>query len=202
MKVVRVYAIVMGALALPSCTPDWAKTGNADVQFLMTAINAGIPIQSDVRDGEGATPPLSIVCSDFVALRLENHFINPNLTTTGFRHDFTVFRYTVQYARSDGLGTEGVDVPFSISGNLAQEVTEENSVTLNLEVVRAQAKLEPPLNNLARNGGSVIITVFATVTLYARTTTGDLLNPVSAQVQIDFADFSDTLTACPTAPAA
>ena len=188
----KAAVIVLGALALTACVPDWASNGNSPVVLLMTAINGGSVLSSDVRISSGG------VCPDIVALRLENHFKNPNVTNTGFRHDFTVERYEVHYFRSDGRSVEGVDVPFSISGNGAQEVIEDSTATLNLEVVRRQAKLEPPLMNLRGLGGGVVVTMFAEVTLHARTTTGQTTNAVSARLQIDFADFADNLTTCPT----
>jgi hypothetical protein len=196
MRSVKVFAVVvLGALASVHCTPNFATATGADVVLLMTGINNGVPLQSDVRLSNGA------VCADFVTLRLENHFINPSLTNTGFRHDLTVFRYTVTYQRADGLNTPGVDIPFPISGDLAEEVREESDQTLPLEVVRLQAKLEPPLSNLAGLGGAQVLTMFANITLYARTTTGATLNPVTGALQIDFADFADTLTSCPAPPA-
>jgi hypothetical protein len=196
MRAGRLCSVVaLVALTLAGCTPNWATNGQADVVLLMTSINNGNPLQSDVRISTGS------VCSDFVPLRLENHFINPGITATGFRHDFTVFRYTVSYSRADGLNQVGVDVPFPISGDLSREVTEESNATLELEVVRAQAKVEPPLSNLVGGtGGAAIVTMFADITLYARTTTGSLLNPVSGTLQIDFADYGDTVTSCPAPP--
>jgi hypothetical protein len=185
--------VVLGAVVMGGCTPDWATNGEAPVVLLMTAINDGSPLDSDVRISTGS------VCPDLVALRLENHFKNPGVTNTGFRHDFTVNRYEVHYFRSDGRNTEGVDVPYSITGNLAQEVIEESSATLLLEVVRRQAKLEPPLTNLVGGGGAAIVTMFADVTLHATTTTGQNTNPVTARLQIDFADFADTDESCPVA---
>lgn len=192
-----VLGAVVVALAGAGCTPDWAKNGNSDVILLMTAINDGSPLDSDVEITGGTGGPS--VCPDIVSLRLENHFKNPGVTNTGFRHDFTVERYEVRYYRSDGRNVEGVDVPYTITGNVAQEVIEESTATLNLEVVRRQAKLEPPLRNLASpGGGALIFTAFAEITLHARTTTGQVLNPVSARLQIDFANFGDDLTTCPT----
>ena len=185
--------IVLVALAMTGCVPDWAKDGEAPVVLLMTAINGGDPLTSDMRISTGA------VCPDIVSLRLENHFKNPNVTNSGFRHDVVVERYEVHYFRSDGRNTEGVDVPYSITGNVAQEVIEESATTLNLEVVRRQAKLEPPLTNLVVGGGAIIVTMFAEVTLHARTTTGQATNSVSARLQIDFADFADINTTCPIA---
>jgi hypothetical protein len=188
----KVLVMALGTLAMVGCTPDWAKNGDAPVVLLMTAINDGAPLSSDLSISTGA------VCPDIVPLRLENHFKNPNVTSTGFRHDFTVERYEVRYFRSDGRNTEGVDVPYRISGNVAQEVIEESTATLQLEVVRRQAKLEPPLANLA-GGNPSVLTMFAEVTLHARTTTGQTTNPVSARLHIDFAEFDDDLTTCPVA---
>jgi len=187
----KALVTVLVALALFGCTPDWAKQGDAPVMLLMTGINDGAPLTSDVRLSNGT------VCPDLVPLRLENHFKNPAVTNTGFRHDFTVERYEVRYYRSDGRNTEGVDVPYRISGNLAQEVREESDAVLNLEVVRRQAKLEPPLANLKNLGGPIIVTMFADVTLHARTTTDQTTNEINARLQIDFADFVDTSTSCP-----
>jgi hypothetical protein len=187
----KVLVTALGALAMIGCTPDWAKQGDAPVVLLMTGINDGAPLESDVRLSNGN------VCPDFVSLRVENHFKNPNVTATGFRHDYTIERYEVRYFRSDGRNTEGVDVPYRISGNVAQEVVEESAATLNLEVVRRQAKVEPPLGNLLNGGGPSIVTMFAEITLHARTTTNQTTNAVSARLQIDFADFGDELTSCP-----
>jgi hypothetical protein len=193
MKAVKVcWVVALGALTMGGCTPNWAKDGDSPVVLLMTAINDGAPLDSDVRISNGS------VCPDLVSLRLENHFKNPGITATGFRHDFTVERYEVHYFRSDGRGVEGVDVPYSITGNVSQEVVEESAATLSLEVVRRQAKLEPPLANLKGGGGAFVVTMFAEITLHARTTTGEVLNPVTGRLQIDFADFGDTQTECPT----
>jgi hypothetical protein len=192
MRSLSLVLVGLVSLASGGCTPDWAKDGEAPVVLLMTAINGGSPLDSDMRISTGT------VCPDFVSLRVENHFKNPGVTNTGFRHDVIIERYEVHYFRSDGRSEEGVDVPYSISGNVAQEIIEESAATLNLEVVRRQAKLEPPLTNLIAGGGGLIVTMFADVTLHARTTTGQNTNAVSARLQIDFADFADIDTTCNT----
>lgn len=186
----KAIVMVLAAAAASGCVPDWAKEGEAPVVLLMTAINGGVPISSDVRISSGG------VCPDFVSLRVENHFKNPLVTNTGFRHDVVIERYEVRYFRSDGRDVEGVDVPFRITGAVAQEIQEDTSAVLSLEVVRRQAKLEPPLRNLTQFGGQQVVTMFAEVTLHARTTTQQTTNTATARVQIDFADFADTLTTC------
>jgi len=186
------YWIALVGLAFVGCTPDWAQRGDSVMVLLMTAINNGSPMDSDVRISSGG------ICPDFATLRVENHFKNPNLEATGFRGDVTIERYEVRYFRSDGRNQEGVDVPYRITGNVAQEIIAPGAATLAVEVVRRQAKLEPPLMNLRNNGAAIIVTMFAEVTLHGRTTTLQATNSVSARMQIDFADYGDTLTACPT----
>jgi len=192
----RRIVTVVGMLVMAGCTPDWARQGNSQQILLMTAINDGNRLQSDVAISNGG------VCPDVVPLRLENHFKNPSVVNTGFRGDLTVERYEVRYFRSDGRNQEGVDVPYRITGNVAQEVQGGSAALLNLQVVRLPAKLEPPLiqlrNDRGPNGGAIVVTVFAEVTVHARTTTGQTTNAVSARLQIDFADFADTTTSCPT----
>jgi len=190
----RAMAVVLalGALAMSGCVPDWAEQGDSPNTLLMTGINSGTPITSDVQISNGS------ICPDFAALRVENHLKNPLNTDASFRSDVVIERYDVRYFRSDGRSTEGVDVPFRITGNVAQEIQASNSAVLRLEIVRRQAKLEPPLRNLAGGGGAQIVTMFAEVTLHARSTIQQSLNTATARVQIDFADFVDTLTTCPT----
>ena len=184
-------ALSLGALAMSGCVPDWAEQGDSPNVLLMTGINSGTPITSDVQISNGS------ICPDFAALRVENHLKNPLNTDASFRSDVVIERYDVRYFRSDGRSTEGVDVPFRITGNVAQEIQASNSAVLNLEIVRRQAKLEPPLRNLQGLGGGQVVTMFAEVTLHARSTIQQSLNTATARVQIDFADFADTLTSCP-----
>jgi hypothetical protein len=188
----KAMVFVLGALAASACVPDWARQGDSPEILLMTGINNGAPLDSDVRISTGT------VCPDFTTLRVENHPKNPLVSGTGFRGDIVIERYSVRYFRSDGRSTEGVDVPYSITGNVAQEIQEGSSATLSLEVVRRQAKLEPPLRNLRDLGGGQVVTMFAEVTLHARSTVNQTTNTATARLQIDFADFADALTSCTT----
>jgi hypothetical protein len=190
----KVTVFVLSALAASGCVPDWAKQGNSPEVLLITAINSGNPLESDAQISNGG------ICPDFAIVRVENHHKNPLNSGAGFRGDIVIERYEVRYFRSDGRSTEGVDVPFRITGNLAQEVQEASAAVVNVEVVRRQAKLEPPLRNLQSGGGGQVVTMFAEITLHARSTIDQTTNAATGRLQVDFADFGDTLTACPTAP--
>jgi hypothetical protein len=193
--------VILGGLAMTSCNlnPNYASNGDGPNFLLITAINGGNELDSDVRFGEQATPPLSFVCQDFASVRVENHAKNPKVGTLDYRGDIVIDRYEVQYSRSDGRGVQGVDVPYTISGNIAAEVIAEQATTVNIEVVRRQAKLEPPLNSLVGGPGpsSGVIIMFAKITLHGRTNAGYAVSAFGI-LQIDFADFGDKNTACPT----
>jgi hypothetical protein len=191
-KVAPVLAIVAG-LALAGCVPGYFEEGNATRVLLLTAINGGSPLSSDVTISSGA------VCPDIVPVRVENHAKNPNAPVAGFRDDIVIERYEVRYYRSDGRGTEGVDVPYRISGNIAFEILGAEATNVPIEVVRRQAKIEAPIWNHLGGGGGRITTMFAEITLHARTTTGVATNTASGRLQIDFADYADDDTTCPVA---
>ena len=202
MKLLPAIALVaLGGLAMTSCNlnPNYANNGNSPILLLITSINGGGQLDSDVVSGEGGTPPLSFVCPDIVGIRVENKLKNPNLTNLDFRGDIVINRYEVHYFRSDGRGVQGVDVPYAISGNMAVEVISGAAVAIPIEVVRRQAKLEPPLIQLAGgNSGAPVLTVFAEITLHAASTIGQTMT-ATGRLQIDFADFGDKQTACATA---
>jgi hypothetical protein len=191
MKVIPV--LVLGGLVAAGCTPNYFQQGNSTRVLLVTGVNNGNVLSADVRQDTN-------ICPDIVPVRVENHAKNPNLQTTGFRGDIVIERYEVRYFRSDGRGVEGVDVPFSISGNISFEVQEAAGVNVPIEVVRRQAKVEPPLSLIVGGGGASILTIIAEVTLHARTTTGVTTNTATGRMQIDFADYVNKAgdTACPT----
>jgi hypothetical protein len=182
--------VTLGALVLPACTADYATQGEAPVLLIMTDLNSGLPMDSDVRISTGG------ICPDGVTMTLTTQGKNPNVTQ-GPLGDVYLERYEVQYFRSDGRANEGVDVPFRISGNMTARVAFGSTTSATIEVVRRQAKTEPPLSSLVGGGGPLVITMFAQVTVHGRTTSGQVTNAAVGRVHIDFADFGDKVTDCP-----
>ncbi len=88
-----------------------------------------------------------------------------------------------------------MDVPYRITGNLtfAVDVANAGTATFPLEVVRRQAKVEPPLSSIYQ---AAVLTVMAEMTLYGETVSGQNVS-ASGRLQIDFADFGDKETSCP-----
>ena len=107
-------------------------------------------------------------------------------TTTNF---ITVTRYRVDFVRSDGRNTPGVDVPYGFDGAATGSVTDEGG-TLTFTLVRVQAKIEAPLVALTGGGGAGVISTIAQVTFYGADQAG---RPVSVmgKISVNFADWAD-----------
>ena len=101
----------------------------------------------------------------------------------------TVDRYRVRYWRSDGRSVPGVDVPHPFDGAMTMTVGAEEA-TGSVVLVRAQAKLEPPLIGLRNFQAAVVVSTLAEVTFYGRDQTGHVAT-ASGFVGINFADWAD-----------
>lgn len=178
------------ALAGAGCAADYVTGSTAPVNLYIPLINNGAPLDSDVRKGASST----FVCPDIVEVAIAVRNKNPNAPAPTVPSHVFIKSYQVQYFRTDGRGTEGIDVPYRITGNTAFEVDVATSGTssMPLEVVRRQAKLEPPLTNIYQ---ASILTAMAEVTLYGETVSGHAVTS-SARFQINFADYGDDATAC------
>jgi len=179
-------------LGLSGCTPDYVTDNAAQVNLIIAAINGGAQLDSDVRNGAES----SFVCEDEVEVAVAVRHKNPKVPAPNIPNAVVLKSYEVRYFRTDGRGTEGVDVPYRITGNLtlAVDVADTGTVTFMLEVVRRQAKVEPPLSSIYQ---AALLTVMAEITLYGETISGERVS-ASGRFQIDFADYGDTETSCPS----
>lgn len=185
MKVFSVVGLGLIVLSFNGCAPDWVKQNQGDVIMRIVGFSPGDPFQSDVAGD-------ATIVGDEVSVNVAVRFKNPNLPTPSVPNAVFLERYTIEYVRSDGRAVQGVDVPFALTGNVTAviDVASSGSVGVPIELVRVQQKLEPPLRNLAGGlGSSVVITCFANVTLYGRTTEGSVVS-ASGSLQIDFTDYA------------
>jgi len=98
-------------------------------------------------------------------------------------------RYHIVYRRADGRNTPGVDVPYAVDGALTATIG-ESPVTVAFEMVRHQAKLEPPLRPLASFGGRLFISSFADVTFYGADLAGNEIQ-ATGTISVSFSDYAD-----------
>ena len=176
--------------SLSGCAAGYTTNNSSSVILIIAGINKGDVLKSDVLTDKG-------VFNDQVELAIAVRFKNPNIPTVPQIPSAVIIdRYEVKYQRSDGRGIEGQDVPYTISGNMtaAFDVKTSGTDPLILEVVRLQAKLEPPLRNLVSvtnfggGGGGLVVTMFAAITLHGHTISGQTVQ-ASGTLQIDFANF-------------
>jgi hypothetical protein len=186
------FAAMAAALVLAGCAANYVTDSTAPVNLIIASINGGAELDSDVRNGENST----FVCENEVQVEVAVRNKNPNAPAPNVPAAVLLQSYQVQYTRTDGRNTQGIDVPYAITGSLSMAVDVETSGTTSIpiEVVRRQAKLEPPLNNIFQ---TTLITVIAELTLYGETVAGQKVS-ASGKFQIDFADFGDKDTTCPT----
>lgn len=184
--------LLLTAAAFTGCSAGYTTGNTAAVNLIVAAVNGGVPLQSDVSN-DGA------VVANSVELAIAVRFKNGNgITAPSVPSAVIIERYEVSYRRSDGRGVEGQDVPYRISGNITTAFDVKNSGTdpLVIEVVRAQAKLEPPLRNLrsvtgTSLGGAFVVTMFADIVIHGRTISGQAVSG-QGSLQIDFADYNTT----------
>jgi hypothetical protein len=114
----------------------------------------------------------------------------PNLPTAV--NTITVTRYHVEFRRSDGRNTPGVDVPYAFDGG-ASGSADSNGTTITFSIVRAQAKLEAPLVLMRGAGGALLISTIAEVTFYGYDQNGNEVS-VTGQISVNFADWGDPVS--------
>jgi hypothetical protein len=163
------YLIVNSVLAASGTEQTFTNTLDSDV----------VTKNSVYADAGQATATL--------ALKDIGPAANPTAPTTN--NFVTVTRYHVQYRRSDGRNTEGVDVPFAFDGASTATIT-DSPTTFTFTLVRLQAKLEAPLVSLAGHGGAGVISTIADVTFYGTDQTGNAVQ-ATGSISVNFADWAD-----------
>ena len=199
--------VAIAGLLCGSCTPDFVTQDESDLILRIVSV-IGEPGSEDGTDGDTL---FSDVCcaiiNDNATLTFQALPKNANLDVIDPHNDVLLERYEVVYFRSDGRNTEGVDVPYRITGPMARLVRADlgAATEASIVVVRHQAKVEPPLRNLhgvfaqgapPPNGrqvfeisGAGIVTTIAEITVHGRTTNGRAVR-AQTRLQIVFADFS------------
>lgn len=209
MKALRLGAVLAVSVSMVGCVPDWARQNQTGL-FMEIAQIVGL------RGGEAGGTAGSVLYSDVsewinddARVTVNVYRLNPNVQSTSALEHLRLESYEVRYFRSDGRNTEGVDVPYRITGPInavrfhTPTGTGEIEAEVVINLVRQTAKREPPLMNLMMTSlapvprnpllltGQGIITTFAEITVYARqVTTGEALR-ASGRVQVMFADFVD-----------
>jgi hypothetical protein len=124
-----------------------------------------------------------------LTLALKNPGSAASPTSPTAANFITISQYHVDFIRSDGRNTPGVDVPYSFDGAVTGTITGDGGA-LSFPLVRVQAKFEAPLSGLANLGTTVSISTIAKVTFYGTDQAGRDVS-VAGQISVNFADWAD-----------
>jgi hypothetical protein len=80
-------------------------------------------------------------------------------------------------------------VPYPIDGAVTATITNIPS-SVGFEVVRHQAKLEPPLRSLVASGGRLFISTIAEVTFFGTDAAGNEVQ-ATGTMSVSFGDYGD-----------
>jgi hypothetical protein len=179
------YLFIDSLTAAPGATPD--AFGNSLESDVITNVKVTISGQ------EGYVPT---IYEDFgkvsLKMALKDTGGSNAPTTPTSTNAITVTRYHVDFKRTDGRNTQGVDVPYSFDGG-ATGTFDSNGGSLAFVLVRGQAKLEAPLKALRNGGGSIVISTIAEITFYGTDQNGNAVS-VKGTITVNFADWGDPTT--------
>jgi hypothetical protein len=194
---VRLAAALAGAVLLATTMSSCSKmirTGQSPGYLIMTSLQGapgltgtfGATLASDVLNFNPATG-ISSIASDRGQASLQLALKDPLGSSPTDVNSITITQYHVEYIRSDGRSTQGVDVPFAFDG--AVTVTVAGTAQVPFTLVRIQAKQEAPLQALAFSGGANTITTIARVTFYGHDQNGREVS-VTGNIEVDFSDWA------------
>jgi hypothetical protein len=185
-------------ISMAGCGSELLRTGRSPVYLVVDRIEAtpqgGSPqafLVSDVRLDDGS------VFNDNALVTLRSVPKNPDATATAI-NGVTLTRYHVEFRRTDGRNTPGIDVPYPFDGGLSLTIASGSTGQAVFEIVRHQAKLEPPLKNLdgfSATGerslsGLGFLSTIAEITIYGRDQNGNEVL-AAARLDVHFGDFAD-----------
>ena len=202
-RVTRLAAAAACAVSLTSCGSEMLRTGRAPMYLVVekleaTAGNGGSVssfLLSDVQvivdqTVNGVTKQVPTIFNDSASATIRSVPKNPGATATDI-NAITLTRYHVEFRRTDGRAVPGGDVPFGFDGGLGVSIGPNSSQNVAFEIVRHQAKLEPPLANLATGGGLGFISTIAEITFYGHDQNGNEVT-VTGRIDVQFGDFADS----------
>jgi len=201
-NVLKLLVIVPILFLLFSCNPleDDSKSDSILVVLKIVATDVEDTeanfLESDVvvYDNEGG----ATVTNDTAVVTFTTKTLDPApILGTSLYNDIYVERYVVSYFRSDGKNQEGVDVPYSFDGIMSALVEQETEESVSFVVVRAVAKLEPPLINLRDGRGEGQLKVTAKIDFYGKDTIGNKVK-ATGYLTIFFAEYVTETTPTPT----
>jgi hypothetical protein len=184
--------LLAGLIGLAGCS-ETVRTGQSPAYLILDRLDASSGAQTSLTFSGLLRSDVSTKGSIFedngrVTLRMALRDVtNPAGPTTN--NQITTTRYRVEFRRTDGRNTPGVDVPYAFEGAITLTVSDQQTQGV-FTLVRAQAKAEPPLITLRGSGGALVISTIADVTFFGKDQTGRDVT-VTGSISVNFADWAD-----------
>ena len=180
---------VVALVAVSSACGEFTREGRAPVVLVVDSLIVGDDEQGTLLS-DVITKNSTLNDMAEVEMRLVLKDPGPPGVTVGpsLLNAVTITRYRVEYRRTDGRSTQGVDVPYSFDSALTFTVPSDGSATGVFQLVRHAAKEEAPLKALANNLD--IISTIAYVTFYGHDQAGNDVS-ATATIGVDFGNFAD-----------
>jgi len=177
-------ALVLSILLMTSCSQA-IRSGQASSYLVITSLTGGgdddSTVESDVVTDTGS------IFTDAGQAAFEVVMKDAGGPGPSPVNAITITQYHVEYVRSDGRNTPGVDVPFAFDGGVTATIN--GAGTVGFTLVRIQAKVEAPLKALALHGGAQAISTVARITFYGHDQTGREVS-VTGNIDVTFADWA------------
>ena len=208
--IVRGLIAKAGAVALVAASVscgDVARQGRSPVVLVIDDIRAASGAEPDTFGGfllsdvqtmvertvDGKTVMVPTIFNDIGQATLRVVMKDQGTGGVGVQpsalNSVTVNRYRITFRRADGRNTQGVDVPFGADGGVTATITNIPS-TVAFEMVRHQAKQDPPLRALVANGGRMLISTIAEITFYGVDLAGNHVQ-ATGTISVSFGDYAD-----------
>jgi hypothetical protein len=178
------FAMLSFLVGASSCS-EMVRTGDASSFLVITTLTGGddndATVESDVVTDDGG------ILTDSGQASLQLQMKDPGGAGPSQVNAITVTQYRVEFIRSDGRNTPGVDVPFPFSGGVTTTIAGTGTVSFTL--VRVQSKEEAPLRALRGGGGALAISTVARITFFGHDQTGREVS-VTGNLDVTFADWA------------
>jgi hypothetical protein len=184
------------------CGGELLRTGRSPVYLTVDSVevtngatnNKGAGLLSDVltlvkKTVNGVQVQVPTIFNDTAVATLRVTQKNPSADPTEM-NSVTITRYSINFRRTDGRNTPGVDVPYGWDGAVSLTIPAGTSGGVGFEIVRHVSKSEPPLRNLVSEGGQIYIYTIAEITFFGRDQNGNEVSATSL-VDVAFSDFGD-----------
>jgi hypothetical protein len=189
-------ALAIASTMLVSSCSDAVRQGEGSSYLVITSLMGargeagefGTSLSSDVLTVVDEATGETSIFADRGQVEFALQMKDPNGLGPSPVNSITITQYHVEYIRSDGRNTPGVDVPHAFDGAIT--VTVSGTFTAGFTLVRNQAKHEAPLAALRIGGGARLISTIARVTFYGHDQAGRGVS-VTGNISVNFADWGE-----------